>query len=62
MDLNNNAFGQGELLGLCRKLSPPALVLLLPRERALQNKAVHFKLITCAKTSSLLGSEAWCFV
>lgn len=44
-----------------RKHSPPALALLLPRERALQNKAGHFKLITCTKTSSL-GFEAWCFV
>lgn len=56
MYLNSGAFGQGELPGLCRKHSPPTVALLLPRERALQNKADHFELITCAKTfSKLLG-------
>lgn len=58
-ELNSDAFGQGELLG--RKHSPAALTLLLPREQAVQNKTGHFKLIICAKTSSL-GFEVWGFV
>lgn len=57
-------FWAGRAAGLCvhgRKHSPPALALVLPRERALQNKAGRFNLIPCAETSSH-GFEERCLV